>query len=80
MAEQGSVGGLDRRRLPVDVLVRSARISMTTKSVWAGGAVLLAIGLAVTGRIPRSKAALAGVVIWLLGAVFPVLGALRNQA
>ena len=46
VAEQGSVGGLVRHRLPVGVLVRSARISMTRKTVWAGGALLLAVGLA----------------------------------
>ena len=42
--------------------------------------VLLAIGLSVTGRIPRSRAALAGVIVWLLGALFPLLTALRAQA
>ncbi len=47
-------------------------------TIWV--TVLLAIGLSVTGRIPRSKAAIAGVIIWVLGALFPVLGALRNQA
>ena len=47
-------------------------------TIWV--TVLLAIGLSVTGRIPRSKAAIAGAIIWILGALFPVLGALRNQA
>jgi Yip1 domain len=46
-------------------------------TIWV--TVLLAIGLSVTGRIPRSKAAIAGVVIWFVGALLPVLGALRNQ-
>ncbi|MDQ2667040.1 MAG: YIP1 family protein [Gemmatimonadota bacterium] len=47
-------------------------------TIWV--TVLLAIGLSVTGRIPRSKAAMAGVIIWFLGALFPVLNALRAQA
>lgn len=39
---------------------------------------LLAIGLAVTGRIPRSRAALAAVLVWVLGAVPALLTALQN--
>jgi len=31
--------------------------------------VLLVIGLSVTGKIPRAKAAIAGVIVWFLGAV-----------
>lgn len=46
-------------------------------TIWT--TVLLVIGLSVTGRIPRSRAAIAGILIWFVGAVFPVLGALRNQ-
>jgi len=37
--------------------------------------VLLVIGLSVTGKIPRSKAAIAGVIVWFLGAIPLVLGA-----
>jgi len=37
--------------------------------------VLLAIGLSVTGKIPRSRAAIAGVIMWFLGAVPPLLQA-----
>jgi hypothetical protein len=36
-------------------------------TIWV--TVLLAIGLSVTGKIPRAKAAIAGVIIWFLGAV-----------
>ena len=39
--------------------------------------VLLAIGLAVTGRIARSRAALAAAIVWVLGAVPPLLQAMR---
>jgi hypothetical protein len=41
------------------------RIDLFT--IWV--TVLLAIGLAVTGRIPRGKAAMAAVVVWILGAL-----------
>ena len=40
--------------------------------------VLLAIGLAVTGKIPRSRAAIAGVLVWVIGALPSLLGALRS--
>jgi hypothetical protein len=36
-------------------------------TIWV--TVLLAIGLAVTGKIPRAKAAIAGAIVWFLGAV-----------
>jgi hypothetical protein len=44
-------------------------------TIWV--TVLLAIGLAVTGKIPRSKAALAAVIVWIVGALPAVLGAAR---
>lgn len=40
--------------------------------------VLLAIGLAVTGKIPRRRAAIAGVLVWVIGALPSLLGALRS--
>jgi hypothetical protein len=40
-------------------------------TIWV--TVLLAIGLSVTGRIPRARAALAAVVIWVVGALPGVL-------
>jgi hypothetical protein len=40
-------------------------------TIWV--TVLLAIGLAVTGKIPRARAAVAGAVVWCLGAVLVVL-------
>jgi hypothetical protein len=36
-------------------------------TIWV--TVLLAIGLSVVGRIPRSRAALAGAIVWVLGAI-----------
>ena len=36
-------------------------------TIWV--TVLLAIGLAVTGRIPRARAAIAAAIVWVLGAV-----------
>lgn len=50
------------------------RINVFT--IWV--TVLLAIGLAVTGKISRGRAAIAGVVIWVLGALPTVAGALRQ--
>lgn len=40
--------------------------------------VLLAIGLSVTGKIPRSRSALAAVLVWVVGMLPGLLGALRN--
>src|SRR3982750_2084135 len=36
-------------------------------AIWV--TVLLVIGLSVTGKIPRVRAAIAGVIVWFLGAV-----------
>jgi hypothetical protein len=36
-------------------------------TIWV--TVLLAIGLSVTGRIPRSRAAIAAAIVWFVGAV-----------
>ena len=44
-------------------------------TIWV--TVLLAIGLSVTGRISRGQAAIAGLIVWVLGALPAVLGALR---
>jgi hypothetical protein len=40
--------------------------------------VLLAIGLSVVGKIPRQRAAIAAVLVWFLGALPGLLGALRS--
>jgi len=40
--------------------------------------ILLAIGLAVMGRIPRGRAAIAAVIVWALGTVPGILGALSQ--
>jgi hypothetical protein len=48
------------------------RIDLFT--IWV--TVLLVIGLAVTGRISRGKAAMAGVVMWVIGALPGVIGGL----
>ena len=45
-------------------------------TIWV--TVLLAIGLAVTGRISRSNAAIAAALVWVLGALPGVLQALRS--
>jgi hypothetical protein len=40
--------------------------------------VLIAIGLAVTGKISRGKAAIAAAIVWLVGALPTLAGALRQ--
>ena len=40
--------------------------------------VLIAIGLCVTGRIPRGKAAIAAAIVWLIGGLPLILPALRQ--
>lgn len=44
-------------------------------TIWV--TILLAIGLSVVGRIPRSRAAVAAAVVWLVGAIPGLLTALR---
>ena len=46
-------------------------------TIWC--TILLGIGLAVIGKIPRSKAMMAAVIVWALSTVFPLLGALRQM-
>jgi len=45
-------------------------------TIWV--TILIAIGLAVTGKISRGKAAIAAAVVWLIGALPSVAGALRG--
>ncbi len=45
-------------------------------TIWV--TVLLAIGLSVVARIPRSRAAVAAVIVWVVGALPAVFGALRS--
>lgn len=46
-------------------------------TIWV--TVLLAIGLAVVGKIPRSRAAIAAVLVWIIGMLPGLLGALRQR-
>jgi hypothetical protein len=46
-------------------------------TIWV--TVLLAIGLSVTGKIPRSRAAVAAAIVFVLGWLSPLLNALRAQ-
>jgi len=56
------------------VLALLTRLDVFT--IWC--TILLGIGLAVIGKIPRSKAMIAAVIVWALSTVFPLLGALRS--
>jgi len=46
-------------------------------TIWV--TVLLAIGLHVVGKIPKQQAAIAAVIMWIVGALPAVLGALRGS-
>ena len=56
-----------------ELLALASRIDVFT--IWV--TVLLAVGLAVTGRISRQRAALAGVMMWLIGAIPTFFALLR---
>ena len=47
-------------------------------TIWV--TVLLAIGLSVTGRIPRARAAMAAGVVWIIGALPGLYGGVKNAA
>jgi hypothetical protein len=55
------------------IIALASRVDVFT--IWI--TVLLTIGLAVVGRIPRQQAAIAAAIVWLLGALPAMLGALR---
>ena len=65
---------LDPETTSPALLALLGRVDVFT--IWV--TVLLAIGLAVTGKIPRAKAAIAGVIIWFIGAVPLLLQAARS--
>ena len=48
---------------------------MDVITIWI--TVLVAIGLCVTGRIPLRKAAIAAVIVWIVGGLPMIIGALR---
>ena len=56
------------------LLALLGRVDLFT--IWV--TVLLAIGLAVTGGIPRSRAAIAAALVWVFGALPSLMGALRS--
>jgi hypothetical protein len=56
------------------MIALASRVDLYT--IWV--TVLLAIGLSVVGRIPRQQAAIAAAIVWLLGALPAMLGALRS--
>ena len=57
------------------LLAVAGRLDVFT--IWV--TVLLVIGLSVTGRISRRKAAIAGVIVWMIGALPTLLTALQQQ-
>ncbi len=65
---------LDPNTASPTLLAVLGRVDLFT--IWV--TVLLAIGLSVTGKIPRSKAAMAAVLVWIAGALPALLGAARQ--
>ena len=57
------------------LLAVAGRLDVFT--IWV--TVLLVIGLSVTGRISRRRAAIAGVIVWMIGALPTLLTALQQQ-
>ena len=55
------------------IIALASRVDVFT--IWV--TVLLAIGLHVAGKIPKQQAAIVAAITWVLGALFPVFGALR---
>jgi hypothetical protein len=45
-------------------------------TIWA--TILLGIGLAVTGRIPRGRAFVVAAIVWVIGSLPDLMGALRQ--
>ena len=64
---------LDPDATPQLMLNMLARFDVFT--IWV--VVLLAIGLSVTGRIPRSRAAIAALIVWVAGAIPSLFEGLR---
>jgi hypothetical protein len=56
------------------VIALASRVDLFT--IWA--TVLLAIGLHVVGRISKQRAAIAAAIVWVLGALPALFGALRG--
>jgi hypothetical protein len=56
------------------LLAMLSRLDVFT--IWS--TVLLAIGLHITGRVPRAQAYAAAAIVWLIGALPGLLGALRS--
>ncbi|HKV49955.1 MAG TPA: Yip1 family protein [Gemmatimonadaceae bacterium] len=57
------------------VLALLSRIDVFT--IWS--TILLGIGLSVLGKIPRSRAYIAAVIVWVLATVFPIYQAMRTM-
>ena len=48
------------------------------RTIWV--TTLLAIGLSVTGKVSRGNAAIAGMLVWILGSLPGLIQALRAEA
>jgi len=66
---------MDPDNASVLVIALVSRVDLFT--IWV--TVLLAIGLHVVGKIPKQQAAIAAVIMWIVGALPAVFGALRGS-
>lgn len=58
-------------------LVLAGLMRLDILTIWV--TVLLAIGLASAGKLPKQKAIWAGVTLWVVGSLFPLWGAFRSM-
>jgi hypothetical protein len=79
LTSMNSVGFSPARFMDPDgsavVIALLSRVDLFT--IWV--TVLLAIGLHVVGKIPKQQAAIAAVIVWVVGALPALLGALRGS-
>ena len=64
---------LDPASTNVALLALVGRVDLIT--LWV--TLLFALGLVHAGKVPKEKMILAGVVMWIVGSIFPVWGAIR---
>ena len=73
-SDQVTLSDADPNTTGAVTLAMLTRLDLVT--IWV--TVLLAVGLYAAGKLTKEKAITAGVVIWLLGCVFPLWGAIRQ--
>ena len=65
---------MDPDKASAIAIALASRVDLFT--IWV--TVLLAIGLHVVGKIPKQQAAIVAAITWVVGALLPLIGAIRN--